>query len=127
MATNKTKRKVRNDLIFIAALLAVVTVAGACLFFLRGEGTTVTIKVNAKTVGVYSLSEDRVVEIPSDRGHNRLIIRDGTAYMETATCPNGICVAHHPIHRQGESIVCLPNQVVVEISGDQTEAPDVVL
>ena len=127
MTAKKPVRKIRNDLIFIAALLTVIAIAGACLYLLRGEGTTVTIKVSTKVVGVYALSEDRVVDIPSEAGHNRLIIQNGEARMETATCPDGICVAHHPIHRQGESIVCLPNQVVVEISGEATEGPDIVL
>lgn len=121
------KRRWRNDLVLIAALLAVLSAAGACLYLLRGEGTTVTVKVDAQVVGVYPLSEDRVVDIPSQQGHNQLVIRDGQAVMETATCPDGICVAHHPIHREGESIVCLPNRVVVEISGDTVQAPDIVL
>ena len=55
--------------------------------------------------------------ITGEKGENlnRLIIKDGKAYMETATCPDGICVNHNPIFRDGESIVCLPNGVVVTI------------
>lgn len=127
MTAHNRKRKARNDLIFIAGLLAVLAVAGACLIFLRGEGSTVTIKVDQQVLGVYSLSENRVVDIPAKGGHNRLVIRDGQAQMEYATCPDGICVAHHPIHRSGESIICLPNKVVVEITGEAENTPDIVL
>ena len=127
MATHNTKRKLRNDLLFITALLAVVTVAGACFYLLRGEGNTVTVKVDGQVFGTYALSEERVVDIPTQQGHNRLVIRDGQAMMETATCPDGICVAHHPIHREGESIVCLPNKVVVTVTGEDPQAPDIVL
>lgn len=127
MNTRNSKHKVRNDLLFITALLAVVAVAGACLFFLRGEGNTVTIKVDGQVIGSYALSQERVVDIPTDHGHNRLVIRGGEAVMESATCPDGICVAHHPIHRDGESIVCLPNKVVVSVTGEDEQAPDIVL
>ncbi len=128
MTTKTTKRQVRNDLIFITALVAVVAVAGACLFFLRGEGSTVTIKVDQAVIATYPLSQDRVVDIPSEDGHNRLVIQNGEARMESATCPDGICVAHHPIHRDGESIVCLPNKVVIEVTDQQTtDTPDIVL
>lgn len=127
MKTRETKKKLRNDLLFITALLAVVAVLGGCFFFLRGEGSSVTVKMDTQVVGVYSLSQDRVVDIPSETGHNRLVIRDGQAFMESATCPDGICVAHHPIHREGESIVCLPNKVVVTVTGEEQQAPDIVL
>ena len=59
---------------------------------------------------------------------NRLVICDGKAYMETATCPDGICVAHRPIFRNGESIVCLPNRVVITVTtATKTDTPDVVI
>ena len=125
----QNKRKIRNDVLFIASLLAVLLVAGACLFFLRGEGNTITVKVDQQVVGTYTLSQDQVVEIPSEQGHNRLVIQDGKAFMETATCPDGICVGHQPIHRNGESIVCLPNKVVVTVTVDAADPdqPDIVV
>ena len=59
---------------------------------------------------------------------NRFVIRDGKAYMEYASCPDGICVDHSPIFRDGESIVCLPNRVVITVtdSNNQDEGPDIV-
>ena len=125
--TKKRNRQARNDGILILALLVVLAIAGACFFLLRGEGSTVTIKVDQRVVGVYPLSEDRVVDIPSETGHNRLVIQDGKASMESATCPDGICVAHYAIHRNGESIVCLPNKVVVTVTTDNAAEPDLVV
>ena len=60
---------------------------------------------------------DRVEDIHTGKdGLNRLVIKDGKAWVETASCPDGICAAHKPIHREGESIVCLPNKVVITVS-----------
>ena len=112
------KRKTRNDVIFIAILMAVVALAGLAIFLLRGEGDRVAVTVNGEVYGEYLLSEDTVVEIRTgERGErlNRLIIADGRARMEEATCPDGICAAHSPISRDGESIVCLPHRVVVTV------------
>ena len=126
---NNAKRLLRNDVIFIAALLAVVAVAGACLYFLRGEGNTVTVSVDGTVIAAYPLNTDRVEDIRTeDGGHNRLVIRDGKAWVEEASCPDGICAAHKPIHREGESIVCLPNRVVVTVTtADGDDAPDIVV
>ena len=123
-------RTFRNDLLLIGGLLTVVMVAGLCLFFLREAGDTVTVTVDGKPYGSYPLSEERVVEIRTgDEGEelNRLVIREGEAYMETATCPDGICAAHKPISRNGESIVCLPHKVVATVErASSDKQPDIV-
>ena len=129
MATTEKKRLRRNDVIFIAILVAVIAIAGVCLYLFRGEGNAVTVSVNGKVIATYSLDEDRTEDIHTgEDGLNRLIIKDGKAWIETASCPDGICAAHKPIHRDGESIVCLPNKVVVTVQvteGSQAEEPGV--
>lgn len=124
-----TRQKCRNDILFIAALLVVVAVAGACLWLFRGTGDTVTVTVDGAVYGVYPLSQDRVEDIHTgETGLNRLVIQGGQARIETATCPDGICAAHRPVSREGESIVCLPHRVVVTISStDNTNQPDIVV
>ena len=60
-------------------------------------------------------------------GLNRLVIEDGKARIELASCPDGICSAHSPVFRNGESIVCLPNKVVVTVVAEKdTDSPDVI-
>lgn len=129
MEKTEKKRLRRNDVIFIVVLLAVVMIAGACLYFFRGEGDTVTVSVDGQVIATYPLSVDRVEDIRTgEDGLNRLVIKDGKAYVETASCPDGICAAHKPIHREGESIVCLPNKVVITVKTAHTaDAPDVVV
>ena len=123
-------RKARNDVIFIAVLLAVLSLAGLAFYLLRGEGDTVTVEVDGKSFGTYALSEDRTVEIRTGKNGealNLLVIREGKAFVETATCPDGICANHKPISREGESIVCLPHRVVITVrSTSDKNAPDVV-
>lgn len=124
---NRGGRKYKNDIIFIAAILAVVAIAAVALLLLRGEGSTVTVEVDRQIIGTYSLAIDRVVDITTDDGEmNRLVIRDGKAFMESATCPDGVCVSHRPISREGETIVCLPHKVVVTVNGGNENEPDVI-
>ena len=127
---NQLKRKHRNDVIFIAVLLALVSLGGAAFYFLRAPGDTVTITVDKKLYGTYSLHTDTIVDIRGANGeeaHNRLVIRDGVAYVEEANCPDGICAAHKPISREGESIVCLPHRVVITVQTARGEnEPDII-
>lgn len=128
MTPTTDTRKRRNDLIFIAILVVTVAVLGAGMYFLRGGGDTVTVTVDDALYGTYPLAVDTVVEIATDGGYNRLVVQDGVAYMDTADCPDGICAAHRPISRMGESIVCLPHKVVVTVvTADSGDAPDIVV
>lgn len=127
---NQVKRKRRNDGIFIAVLLVLVSLGGAAFYFLRAPGDTVTVTVDKKLYGTYSLDTDTTVEIrtaDNETAYNRLVIRDGEAYVEEANCPDGICAAHKPISREGESIVCLPHRVVITVQTAREEKePDII-
>ena len=124
-------RKLKNDILFISILLAVLIVAGLGFYFLRPEGNMVEVKVDGKIIGTYSLNEKAEIEIrtgQNDEQLNLLIIEDGKAYVKTATCKDGICADHSPIHRVGQSIVCLPHKVTVTVTSDHTsDAPDIVV
>lgn len=126
MMKNNTTR--RNDLILIIGLLLIAAVALIYLFFFRPAGDRVEITIDGKLYKTFSLGETISEEIRTDEsGCNTLIIRDGKAWMDSATCPDGICVDHPPIFRDGESIVCLPNRVVVTIVTQGEDAPDMVI
>ena len=120
---DEKKRKMKNDVILIGVLLAVLTLLGLAFFFFREEGDRVIVTVNGEMIGSYRLSKDDTIDIRTGKDGeslNRLVIRDGKAYVETATCPDGICAEHRPIYRDGESIVCLPHKVIVMVEKDKT-------
>lgn len=108
----------RNDILLIALLLVVSATLFVYLFVFRKSGNTVEVTVDGKLYGTYSLSENMSHDIVTGKygeGLNRFVIEDGKVYMEYASCPDGICVSHPPVFRDGQSIVCLPNRVVVTV------------
>ena len=125
---NQTKknRKMKNDIIFVSALFGVILVAVLGMLLFRTSGDTVTVTVDGKTFGEYSLDQNCSVEIKTEYGFNLLVIKDGKAYVESASCPDGICSKHRPISYDGESIICLPNKVVVSIDKQDASAPDII-
>jgi len=124
---SKGRSRFRNDIIFIAAVVFLAVLGAVYLFFFRAEGDVVRVTVNGELYAEYSLSENISEDIRTGENSNFLIIKDGRAYIESASCPDGICVNHHPIFRDGESIVCLPNKVVVTVTiGDESDKVDIV-
>ena len=109
-----------------AALLAIFLAVGALLFFVlrinRPEGGTAVVRVSGEQYGSYDLHTDQEIEITGkDGGTNLHQIRDGKASVTQASCPDLLCVHQGAVGRKGESIICLPNEVVVEISEAKEE------
>lgn len=120
------KSKIKNDIILVSAILLTLVLLGVGLSLFRPVGDTVTVTVDKKLYGTYSLATDAVIEIKTDTGYNKLVIKDGKAFVEEASCPDGICAGHRAIHRDGESIICLPNKVVISVKKSGGEGPDII-
>lgn len=101
----------KGDIIIIITILALTLASSALLLFGKGEGRTVTVKENNKTVYKGSLYENKVIELKG----NTVEIKDGAVTVIKADCKNQICVNHAAITEKGESIICLPNKVIAEI------------
>lgn len=81
----------------------------------------VQITVDNQLYGTYPLDTDQVITIEREATTNVVTIEGGTASMTSSTCTNQICVNDGSINTVGQQIVCLPNRVVVEIIGNETE------
>ena len=53
--------------------------------------------------------------------YNIVEIRDGRVSVTDSSCKNQVCVKHEPISKAGESIICLPNRLVVRIAAEDSE------
>lgn len=117
----------KRDIILAAALLFLA----ALLFFLlpnKEAGGEVRITVDGQLYGVYSLFSEQEVVIEQECGKNILHLENGTAWMEEADCPDGYCIQQGKIRRAGQTIVCLPHRLVIEVIGENGEnlSPDAV-
>ncbi len=122
-------KKLRND-ILLAAVIVILAVAGfLTASALKSEGSFVSVKIDGKEEYRYPLGEDVRKIISTGNGdENVLVIKNGEAFIESANCKDKICVEHRKIKNTGESIVCLPHKVVIEIVGsDSTSQADVVV
>lgn len=109
----------KADLLLLAAALVFGAVLAAVLLLLRSPGGTVQVRVAGAVTAGYPLDVDASYTITgANGGTNLLVIEDGAARIEEASCPDGVCVHTGRIRRNGQSIVCLPNQAVVEIVSD---------
>ena len=119
----------KNDLVLIIGILgiALIVMLGVQLYQQKvaGGGALVVVTVDGEERGRYSLDADISERIElGDGTFNVLEIADGYAQISEASCPDQICVKHNHIRYTGETIVCLPNKVVVSVEGGMDRGVD---
>ena len=116
------KRKIKNDVILAAIVIAVAVTGLLLLNVFKNEGAFAVVKINGEDREYYPLSVNTEVVIEtSGDGKNTLVIEDGKAFVKDANCPDKVCEGHNKISFVGETIVCLPHKVVIEIVADSSE------
>lgn len=114
------KRAKRLSIADIIIVVIIICTALAGVIFITsstGSGEKVQISVKGEVYKTVSLKSDEKQEIKIN-DTNVLVIENGSAYMQSAECDDKVCVNKGAISLEGESIVCLPNEVVVEIIAD---------
>lgn len=116
----------KNDIILLSVTVILT------LGFLIGmtqrarAGGRLVITVDGEVYGSYLLSEDQDIEIVQDGTVvNTVRIENGGACMSMAECPDHLCQRQGEIAQEGESIICLPNRVVLSVQADDREEPDI--
>ena len=142
----------KADIILIVVCLLTAALLGIFFVVHRETGGTVCIRydgIDLKKIDLYSAQTDPEAEaangyylitcrgdvvsveyfrdkpepkLPEETSYNLISVADGSVIMEAADCKDQICVRHKPISSTGESIICLPHRLVVEMIGDADTA-----
>ena len=115
-------------------LLGAVAIVIALLFLAqkpweKAVGGTVIITVAGEEYGRFPLDEDAEIPIKNQVGvvTNTLMITDGAAKMTAADCPDKLCMHQKKIDAVSETIICLPNKVVVSVESEKAAELDAVV
>ncbi len=108
-------KKHKFDIILIGSIL--VALSGVLIFFsaTKSEGSYAIVTINGEQKDIYPLDKNLEVKLENKDNYNLLIIENGTARIEEASCPDKLCVNQHKIKYNGETLVCLPNKTIVSI------------
>ena len=112
----------KGDFILICLMLCIAFLGfGVTFFGEKNQGGTLTVTIDGKVYGIYDMSVDQKIIMDETTGYNGFEIKDGVVTMVEADCPDQYCVKHTPISKEGETIVCLPHKVVLEITDSEEQ------
>ncbi len=120
----------KADIIVWGIVLGILFVLLLAYRLTAENGAYVQVRVAGSIQGQYTLGKDGTYEIAGkEQGKNLLVIKNGEAYIKEANCPDKLCVKQGRVRKVGESLICLPNEVVVEVIRDavKDDAVDAVV
>jgi hypothetical protein len=86
-------------------------------------GSVVQVNFKGETYGNFSLFQDKKISLIGKEGESVIEIKDGQARLKSAPCRNQYCVQQGWISFTGQMLICIPNEISIEILG-KTKAYD---
>ena len=105
--------------IFVAAALLIAfspLLQNRGFFEKDSQPLVLKIRISGELYGTYDLNKNQSIQIQNQYGSNTLSIQSGTVSMTESDCRNQICVQTGPIEAPGQMIVCLPHELIAEIT-----------
>lgn len=108
----------KADIILIVSILVFSVVL---MFFQYNKtGSIAEIYVDGKLYGTYSLDSNKTIDVVSKFGTNKVEIHNGYVYVTEATCKDKNDIRQGKINKSGQSIICLPNRLIITVKGGKT-------
>ena len=113
----------KKTTLLLGALLLVVGISAAAVLLGGGGGTTAVISKDGQVlheIRLDTLMEPKTFHITGENGEENLVrVERGRVCMESASCPDQVCVDQGYIDNGVLPIVCLPNKVIITIEGGE--------
>ena len=105
-----------RELIIIAVILLLGVTAFILLFSFKTDGRTAVISVDGKPAAEIELdgSQNKTFTV-SEAENITFELNNGRIRVADSDCPDKICCNTGFISDLGESIICMPNKMIVEI------------
>ncbi len=114
----------KGDYFVIAAVLALCVLLFIPSFLPSGEKTA-EVYVDGEKVKTVSLSELKTEERFTAAGCEILFEKDGASFIKS-DCPDQLCVRCKKLKKNGDSMACVPNRVVVTVRAEKENNYDIV-
>lgn len=62
--------------------------------------------------------KEHIYEIETELGYNKIIVNAEGVHIEEADCPDHECILFGTLSKTGQSIICAPHYLVIEIVGN---------
>ena len=120
----------KMDIVIIAVLILLSFTPHLIFFKTSQKGSKnnyAIIQVDGKIhkkIGLSNVKKVEKVNLNLPKGKNTLLIKNNSIQMKSANCNDALCVKQGNISKVGQTIICLPHKLIIEIKGDELDSKD---
>ena len=107
----------KGDMVLVAVLFLLSGMSVAGLRTLFSGGRHVVVEVDGRHTLELSLDRNVTEIVRGPAGETAIAVQDGEVSIVRSACPHKYCVRMGKVSRRGEVLICVPNRVVVKITG----------
>jgi hypothetical protein len=111
----------RGDIILIAVLLALSLMSLGAIRVFGVSGKHAVVEVDNHRVLELPLDHDSVTTVTGPIGETVIEVEKGAVSIPKSPCPNKYCMHMGHISHAGEILVCVPNHLIVRITGGKND------
>ncbi len=117
----------KNDIILIL-LIGLITASFFIFKSFSDKDLIARIYFDGKLVESVNLSEKEEKRILTGENSSIVIVAEnGKIFFEKSSCPDGVCTDSGELYRNGDFAACLPEKVIIKVSGVKDKSPDAIV
>jgi len=117
MLTKSTIKPLWGDwLVIIISFIAVIFLFQT--LWTNKPASQLQIRQGDHIIGTYDLNQTRELHIHGPLGDSHISIEQGKVRFSQSPCTNQYCVHQGWLHRAGQVAICIPNQISLQLIGE---------
>lgn len=117
----------KNDILLIVFLGLIIAASFAFKSFSKTD-LIAEVYYDGEIVETVNLTEKEAKKIFTGENSSVVIVsRDGKIYFEESVCPDKVCVESGELDKNGDFASCLPEKVVIKVSGAKENQIDAIV
>lgn len=117
----------KNDILLIV-LVALIVVGFFVFKSFSAENLVAEIYYDGEIIESVNLTDKEEKKIVTGENESVVIVaKDGKVYFEKSDCPDKVCINSGELSENGDFASCLPEKVVIKVSGEKQSDIDAIV
>lgn len=114
--------------VFLILFIVLITIGYFVFKSFSDEKAFAEIYFDGEIIETVNLAEKEEKKIVTGENSSVVIVaKDGKIYFEESSCPDKVCIKSGELSENGDFASCLPEKVVIKVSGAEGNEPDAIV
>ncbi len=120
----RAMKATRADKALVAVFIIMTALSFNVRSFFSAPGSDALVYVDSALKYKIDMGVDKEYQVPVQNGVVIISVSGGRLYVRSAPCPRRICMMSSPVFKEGDTLVCVPNKMLIRVDGEEASGLD---